>query len=383
MSLILNEHREYLSDEIRLDSFRAAIAEAVQPGDVVVDLGSGTGVLGLFACQAGAAKVYSIEQGPIMSLARQICRANGYGDRITFIKGLSLRAALPEKVDVVIADQIGFFGFEAGVLEYFSDARQRFLVHTGKMIPSTIELWAAPVEIPELYADVEFWSKDHPAKIDFGVARSAAVNNAYSVKFQPKNLLTEPKKLTVLDLARSTSDAFKVENCYMISRAGQLHGIGGWFSAQLSPSVVMTNSPLATVRMERSNAFFPIERRLDVIKGDKVLVTMHIVPTENLVSWNVEVLRKKDSDWKRVGTFRQSTFKGMLLGQDDLKHTRSNFVPKLTGWGDASLSVLNLCDGHRQLAEIETEVYRRYPRLFRSPAEVARFVAGVVARYSQ
>ena len=145
----------------------------------------------------------------------------------------------------------------------------------------------------------------------------------------------------------------------------------------------MTNSPLATVRMGRSNAFFPIERRLDVIKDDKVLVTMYIVPSENLVSWNVEVWRNEHSEWKRIATFRQSTFKGMLLGQDDLSRTRSSFVPKLTRWGDASLSVLNLCDGHRQLAEIETEVYRRYSRLFRSPAEVARFVAEVVSRYSQ
>jgi protein arginine N-methyltransferase 1 len=382
MSLVLDEHREYLSDEIRLSRFRSAIAEVVRPGEVVVDLGSGTGVLGLFACKAGAAKVYSIEQGPVMSLTQQICRANGYGDRVTFIKSLSLRAELPERVDVVIADQIGFFGFEAGVLEYFSDARQRFLKQTGKMIPAAIELWAAPVEMPELYANVEFWNHG-PGKIDFGVVHSLAVNTAYSMRLQSSSLLSQPEKLATLDLANSTADAFKVESSYIIRRAGRLHGIGGWFSAHLSRNVTMTNSPVAEDRIERRNAFFPIECPLEVVENDRVLVTMHIAPPEKLVSWNVEVWRNEGSNSKCKGIFRQSTFKGMLLGQDDLRHTRSVFIPKRTCWGDARLSVLKLCDGHRQLTEIEKEVYHRHRGLFRSPAEVASFVAEVVMRYTQ
>src|SRR6516162_210418 len=104
MSLVLDEHREYLTDEPRLTCFRKAVGEVVRPGDVVVDLGSGTGVLGLFACKAGAGKVYSIDQGPILGLTQQIFRANGFEDRVIFIKRFSLHAELPEKVDVVLAD---------------------------------------------------------------------------------------------------------------------------------------------------------------------------------------------------------------------------------------------------------------------------------------
>ena len=383
MSAVLDEHREYLSDEIRLASFRTAIAEVVKAGDVVLDLGSGTGVLGLFACQAGAAKVYAIEQGSILGLARQICQANGFADRVVFIKGLSMRTELPQRVDVVVADQIGFFGFEAGLLEYFSDTRQRFLTPCGRMIPSHIELWAAPIEIPDLYAKVEFWSKHRPATIDLGAVHAAAVNRAYAVQLEAKNLLSEPQKLTTLDLAHARGDPFRLESSYLIARSGRLHGVGGWFSAQLSPNVVMTNSPVARLRMARDNAFLPLERPLDVIENDRVLVTMHVIPAEKLVSWNIEVSRKDKATWQRRALFRQSTFKGMLLGEEDLRYTRSTFVPRLTGWGEARLSVLNLCDGRRALPEIETEVYRRHPRLFRSSAEAASFVAEVVARDSQ
>ena len=55
MSLVLDEHREYLSDRNRLDVYARAIAELVKPGAVVVDLGAGTGIMGLLACRAGAA----------------------------------------------------------------------------------------------------------------------------------------------------------------------------------------------------------------------------------------------------------------------------------------------------------------------------------------
>ena len=92
------------------------------PGAVVVDLGSGTGILGLLACQAGAKRVYSIEETGLIELARDIGRTNGLADRIRFIKGLSTRVDLPEPADVILADQIGHFGFEAGLFDYFSDA---------------------------------------------------------------------------------------------------------------------------------------------------------------------------------------------------------------------------------------------------------------------
>src|SRR5207249_237821 len=116
----LYEHRCYLADEARVSAFRQAIAQVVRPGDVVLDLGAGTGILGLLACRAGARQVYSIEQGGIIELARRLYEVNGFQDRVIFIKGLSTNVDLPEKVDVIFADQIGF-GPEFGLVDYFSD----------------------------------------------------------------------------------------------------------------------------------------------------------------------------------------------------------------------------------------------------------------------
>ena len=110
MSVIVDEHRQYLSDAARIEAFRSAIHEVVRPGDVVVDLGSGTGILGFLACQAGAAKVYAIEQGGMIEMARALARANGFESRIVFVPGLSTRISIPERADVIVADQIGQSG---------------------------------------------------------------------------------------------------------------------------------------------------------------------------------------------------------------------------------------------------------------------------------
>ncbi|MBI2364599.1 MAG: hypothetical protein HYV01_06280 [Deltaproteobacteria bacterium] len=51
MSLVVDEHRQYLADDARISAYRRAIQEVVHPGDVVLDLGAGTGILGLLGAR--------------------------------------------------------------------------------------------------------------------------------------------------------------------------------------------------------------------------------------------------------------------------------------------------------------------------------------------
>jgi protein arginine N-methyltransferase 1 len=85
MSEVLDEHRLYLSDAVRVRAYERAICAIVRPGDVVLDLGAGTGVLGLLACRAGARRVYAVDGGGILGVARALARANGVADRITHV----------------------------------------------------------------------------------------------------------------------------------------------------------------------------------------------------------------------------------------------------------------------------------------------------------
>ncbi|MGH7164377.1 MAG: 50S ribosomal protein L11 methyltransferase [Nitrospiraceae bacterium] len=385
MSLILDEHREYLADEPRVSAFARAIAEVVKPGSVVVDLGSGTGIMGLLACRAGASRVYAIDDGSILELAHEVARANGFDDRIRFIKGLSTRVELPEKVDVVIADQIGHFGFEAGVIEYFTDARRRLLKPHGAMIPARVDLWIAPVEASQLHEAVEFWAGSQ-AGFDFHPARTIAANTGFPTHFMPDQILGDPARLGSLDPSRADLGSWSFEAPLTVARQGTLHGLGGWFTAQLSPNVTMTNSPLAAHHINRRNVFLPIDRPVQVQKDDRLRVRVQIRPREVFVRWVVEVTGAPSKD-SRPGSvkarFTHSTLHGMLISREDLRRTRPDFIPTLTPWGLARQTVLALCDGERALRDIEQAVFRRHPDLFSSQAEAATFVAEVVTRYAR
>jgi len=137
---MLEEHLGYVVDSIRLDAFRAAISRFVRPGDRVVDLGCGSGILGLMCLQAGASRVFAIDSTAMIEVARETLTRAGLADRTTFIRGHSNRVELPEPVDLVICDQVGHFGFDYGIVQTLQDARRRFLGPEGRVVPRTIQL---------------------------------------------------------------------------------------------------------------------------------------------------------------------------------------------------------------------------------------------------
>ena len=73
----LSHHEEMLSDTVRVGAYHRAIHGCVEPGDVVVDLASGTGLLAFLASTAGASKVYAVEHSDVIELAREIGLRNG------------------------------------------------------------------------------------------------------------------------------------------------------------------------------------------------------------------------------------------------------------------------------------------------------------------
>ena len=375
MSQVLEEHRRYLADAARLAAFDAAIRKVVRPGDVVVDLGSGTGVLGLLACRAGASRVYSIESTALIGLAREICKANGFGDQVTFIREHSSRVELPEKADVVVGDQVDGFGFGAGLFEYFADARARFLKPGGWTVPCRVDFMAAAIEEPEIRAKVDFW-ETNPFDLDVSAATAAALNVEHFVEFSAAHLLGPPVELASLDASVPIPSPLNCRREIVIERPGTLHGVGGWFSALLAEGVPMTNAPGAAGSINRAQVFLPIDRPVSVVPGERVDVELQILSSEPITNWRVSV---RDSTGERRAISRHSSFKGMLVSAEDLRRQRPDFTPSLSPRGKARRAVLDLCDGDTPLARIEAEIHRRHPEQFATVAEAAAFVAEVVA----
>jgi protein arginine N-methyltransferase 1 len=333
----------------------------------------------IFACAAGAARVYSLEETGMIELARDVVAANGFGDRVVFVQRTSLDAMLPERVDVIVCDFIGRFGYDATLIEDGADARDRFLKPGGRMLPRDVGVVLGPVEDADAYDRIEFWER-RPAGFDFSPARHWSVNTGYPITIARESLLAAPVTVTRLDMATVTTAPHTADGHFVVARAGTLHGIGGWFHAHLSPDVTLSNAPDAPARLNRRNVFLPVDRPVSVDAGDVVQARLHVIPAETVVTWQVAV---HTADGREKARCCQSTLRGMLLSRDELRRTNPSFVPRLTARGDARLSVLTLCDSQRPLAEIEREVFRRHPDLFRTAGEAEAFVAEVVVRYSQ
>ena len=157
MSSVFDEHLGYVADAVRLEQFRSAVAQVVQPGDRVADVGCGSAVLGLLCLQAGAGHVDAVDSTAAIEIARQSLTAAGWGGRSSFIHGKSFQVELPEAVDVVICDHVGYFGFDYGLIEMMADARRRFLKPGGRLIPGRLRLQLGAVESDKCSQLAEGW----------------------------------------------------------------------------------------------------------------------------------------------------------------------------------------------------------------------------------
>jgi SAM-dependent methyltransferase len=369
---MLDEHLGYVADRIRLDRFRAAIAKTINAGDRVADLGCGSGILGLLCLRAGAGRVYGIDSTAMLGVARETVSRAGWAERATFIQGHSHRVELPELVDLVICDHVGYFGFDYDIVHTLQDARRRFLKPGGSLIPARIRLQLGAVESEQYRDKAEGWRAEGvPA--EFLWLRQYAVNAKHAVELPREALLGAPAALGDIDLSGDNPEFFSWTAELRIERDGAMHGLAGWFECELAEGVWMTNSPLAERPIQRSQAFLPIAEAVPVKAGDSVKARVMARPADHLIAWVVEF----PASGQR---FSHSTWQGMLLAPEDLMRSRPDRVPRLSREGQARIAVLGYCDGRRTAREIEQAVLRDHPNLFPSPEEISRFVARALGR---
>ena len=151
---LLEYHHSMLADKVRTQTFQRAIAQQVRPGDVVMDIGCGSGILSYFACMAGAKRVYAIEKGPMFELAKMLCQQNGFSDKVVFINEWSTKVTLPEPADVLLTETIGNIGFDEGIIGWILDAKKRNLKPDARIVPHTLTLCAVPIQTKKYYDDV-------------------------------------------------------------------------------------------------------------------------------------------------------------------------------------------------------------------------------------
>ena len=369
---MLAEHLGYVSDAARLSSYKAAIAKVVTPGHSVADLGCGSGILGLLCLQAGANHVFAVDANAIIDIARESLKQAGFSERATCIRGRSQRVDLPQRVDVVVCDHVGYFGFDYGVIELLEDARRRFLKPGGTIVPSRIRLNVAAVGSQVCCELANGWQAQ-TVPSEFHQLHSYSINAKHAVNLRQNDILGPPAILGDIDLYADNPRFFSWNAELQMEHDGVVNGLAGWFDCELAKDVWMTNSPLVDKRIQRSQAFLPIEEPVQVKSGDRVKATVMARPADNLIAWVVEIP-------KTGQRFSHSTWRGMLLSPDDLMRANPEQVPQLSREGWARMTVLGYCDGRRTAREIGQAVLRDHPDLFPSSTEISDFVLRVLGR---
>lgn len=254
-----------LTDKVRMDAYRKAIFERVKQGDVVVDLGAGTGLLSIWAIKAGAKKVYALEKTDAIHLAKEIARVNQCSDQIEFVHGNSKEVELPEKADVLISETLGSFAVDENTLEFTLDARERFLKPHAVLIPDHIELFVAAVDVPDVYQKLDYWR--HIPQINFTPAFELFSQKIMVEQVPPENLMSSISSMGSFDLRTMDNPRLNTGVYLQIERAGCLHGVAGWFKTRLADGIEINTSPHHPTTHWKQ-AFFPFKEKIHVIARD-------------------------------------------------------------------------------------------------------------------
>lgn len=240
---MLQHQQNMLQDYVRTATYYTAIMEnkADFAGKVVMDVGAGTGILSLFAAQAGARKVYAIEASNMANYARTLAATNPeLGARIEVLHvKVEDMAATVEQVDVLVSEPMGTLLVNERMLETYLYARDRFLKPGGLMFPRLGRIHAAAFSDEVLYAEMvnkaAFWVQQSY----FGIDLTALYAPALSGYFAQVVVDAVDPQLLVSDCVTRTFDFDTIREEELhdiviplhldIAYACNVHGLACWF----------------------------------------------------------------------------------------------------------------------------------------------------------
>jgi len=314
---LLKYHQWCISDPVLMPAYRNAIRKTVRPGDIVLDLGAGTGILSLIACEAGASRVYAVEPTEIIALIPQLAADNGFADRVIPRKCESFDLKLPEQTDVMIASMFGSAGVGNNMLKVVVDARERLLKPGGAIIPHAIQPAFCPVELPEWYkARIECW-KEERMGFSYRSVRGVAVNRLGSCMIDKGTLLAGPQTFPQILFRTFRSPNVAATLHFHIERSGTVHGLAGWIEITTAEGIRCSDSPLDSRRMPWDQLILPLESPVSVQAGDRVQTTIRTssVGKDAVLLWDV---RFRSAAGAVRAEFHHSSFQGFLIARQDL-----------------------------------------------------------------
>jgi protein arginine N-methyltransferase 1 len=368
---------EMIADRTRTGAYMEALHAVIRPGAVVMDIGTGPGIMAVLACQLGAKRVYAIEPGEVIQVAREIAAANHCADKIEFFEAISTNVTIPVRADVIVSDLRGVLPLYAHHIPSIADARRRFLAPGGTLIGREDRLWAAVVEAPERYSKIVGpWACELSGQ-DLSPARRKVVNEIYKMQAAPALLLTSPDLWVALDYMRIENPDVQGELTWTVKRDGTGYGIVIWFDADLADGVGFSNHP-GSATVIYGSMFLPWPEPVHLVAGQTVCVHLQAKLMEEDYFWRwVSRIKSAGQAGEIAAEFDQSILQGAVLSPAKLLKRSSKYIPQLSEEGLLRRRALELMDGRDSLEKIARRLTSEFPERFARWEQALTFAGAI------
>ncbi|XP_071973858.1 protein arginine N-methyltransferase 7 isoform X3 [Engystomops pustulosus] len=155
---------------------RAAVKRVKERGEeaIVLDIGTGTGLLSMMAVRAGADYCYAIEVfKPMADAAVQIVKANGFGDKIRVINKHSTEVSvgsdgdMRQRANILITELFDTELIGEGALPSYEHAQHNLMQEHWEAVPHRATVYAQVVESHRLWS----WNKLFSMHLDCGTIK--------------------------------------------------------------------------------------------------------------------------------------------------------------------------------------------------------------------
>ena len=243
-------HIAMLNDKERTLAFIRALEEVVEPTDIVLDLGAGTGVLAATAARLGAKKVYAVESGPAGRIAVEVAEKNGFQDVIEVCNRWSTDVSFDEKATVVVSETLGNQPLAENILTYLWDARQRLCTPGATFIPNRLEILGILLSESEIgqksSCSLEDWSDynlDLSPVVDWKSRSKGALTAVEPESLERVTKVRFPVSLWERSLPTSVEESLTGTVRFESSWEHEMSGVALAFRATLSPKTTLSTVP--------------------------------------------------------------------------------------------------------------------------------------------
>jgi predicted RNA methylase len=222
-----------LSDSIRTDSLKKAIEMVVKPGDIVIDLGCGTGILSIFAAQRGA-YVFAIEVDPLVADAAEYFIKNaGYSSKIKVIQGDARNLNLPLQADVIICEMLDTALIAELEVPVMNNAIKKWLKPDGKVIPLSASTSAELINIDSTFYGIDFrliHYEEYGARLTTYSLSEPVIY--HHVNFSEENPLEVSKKFILKTKRAGIANGLRIKTEVLLADGVKM-GSSPWFNPPL------------------------------------------------------------------------------------------------------------------------------------------------------